>query len=307
MGRVDHLRKGACAVRLRRRQARHAGRAACLPILLASACAAPPQSANLALASRYPPFVSRPYEPFSRTAAVAIAMREWRLFGGLIDDDPPGSRAPLDPEAKPERLPGLWQRVGEYWWLGMPQDRMEGAWTGKHDANGIAFATNQDGDFPWSAAFISYVMRIAGAGGRFPYSALHADYINAAAVGAPGFALRAERPEAYAPAPGDLICMGRHGSQALRYDDLPAPPFPSHCDIVVVAEPGELTVIGGNVDDAVTMKHVPTTADGYLASSDGIVVDTRYPWFVAIQVLYDLEGPPPPSADRLRAATKYEA
>ena len=28
----------------------------------------------------------------------------------------------------------------------------------------------QDGDYAWSAAFVSYVMRIAGAGPRFPYS-----------------------------------------------------------------------------------------------------------------------------------------
>jgi hypothetical protein len=45
-------------------------------------------------------------------------------------------------------------------------------------------------------------------------------------------------------------------------------------------------VIGGNVDDAVTMKHVPTTTDGMLAGPDGTVVDPRYGWFVVIRVLY---------------------
>jgi hypothetical protein len=47
-----------------------------------------------------------------------------------------------------------------------------------------------------------------------------------------------------------------------------------------------LTVVGGNVDDAVTMKHVPTTPDGMLVRPDNSIVDTRYGWFVVIRVLY---------------------
>ena len=54
--------------------------------------------------------------------------------------------------------------------------------------------------------------------------------------------------------------------------------------------PGTLTVIGGNVDDAVTEKHVPVTAGGTLAGQDGVPLDTRYPWFVVLKILYD---PPP--------------
>ena len=37
-----------------------------------------------------------------------------------------------------------------------------------------------------------------------------------------------------------------------------------------------LSVVGGNVDAAVTMKHVPVASDGRLVASDGTVVDTRY-------------------------------
>ena len=63
--------------------------------------------------------------------------------------------------------------------------------------------TTRDGNYAWSAAFISYVMRMAGAGHRFPYSPTHADYINAArrhGLGeAPGLAITAERMESYAP------------------------------------------------------------------------------------------------------------
>ena len=62
--------------------------------------------------------------------------------------------------------------------------------------------------------------------------------------------------------------------------------FPAHCDIVVdTSVPGQIAVIGGNVDDAVTMKHVPVTADGKLAAPDGVVLDTRYPWMVVLRLL----------------------
>jgi hypothetical protein len=48
-----------------------------------------------------------------------------------------------------------------------------------------------------------------------------------------------------------------------------------------------LNVIGGNVDDTVTLKHVPTLPDGRLALPGGIPVDTRYPWMVVLRVNYD--------------------
>ena len=143
--------------------------------------------------------------------------------------------------------------------------------------------------YAWSAAFVSYVMRIAGAGARFPYSASHSDYINPPqqmrSGQTSGWLVVAERPEAYAPQPGDLICFGRGNAHDLRYDDLPAGHFPGHCDIVVdIAVPGQISVVGGNVDDAVTLKHVPVTPDGRLATPDGQVLDARYPWMVVLRL-----------------------
>ncbi len=259
-----------------------------LLLLSLAACATttkpppPPPDAHV------PPFARVPYEPISRDSIVAIALREWRLFGQPVDDDPPGTRPRPAPDQKPEREPGLWQRVGEYWWLGLNAGAPEAAWTGKHDENGAVFPADQDGDFAWSAAFISYVMRIAGAGPRFPYAPDHATYIDIAkqmATGATsGWLVSAERPEAYAPLPGDLICQGRRNAATLRYDDLPAGHFPGHCDIVVdTSVPGQIAVIGGNEDDAVTMKHVPVMPDGKLATPDGTVQDTRYPWMVVLR------------------------
>jgi len=231
-----------------------------------------------------PPFATVPYQRFSRATEVAIALREWRLFGSAVNDD---DHLNWD---KPERNEGLWQRVGEYWYVGMPPGAVESHWTGKHDEYGRVFPPEDDGKYAWSAAFISYVMRIAGAGDRFPYSPDHATYINVAkrmTLGtAQGWLVTAERPDLYAPVPGDLICHGRDQAASLRYDDLPtAELFPSHCDIVVETPGnGKISVIGGNVQDTVTMRHIPVTADGKLARPDGVVLDPLRPWMVVLRV-----------------------
>ncbi|MBS0562016.1 MAG: DUF2272 domain-containing protein [Proteobacteria bacterium] len=275
-------------------------------LLLAAlaACAAPQQRAETAAGvprgseasdSHVPPFARVPYEPISREAVVAIALREWKMFDKPVNDDPPGSRPPLPADEKPERWEGYWQRVGEYWWLGLDAGDPRSGLTGKHNEYGQTFDAKRDGYYAWSAAFVSYVFRIAGAGAAFPYSSNHAEYINAAAEQALGaqthWIITAERPEAYAPQLGDLICEGRGKSGRLRFDDLPARRFPAHCDIVVEKAPGQISVIGGNVDDAVTMKHVPVTDDGKLATPDGTVVDTRYPWMAVLRVNYPAAAP----------------
>ena len=51
--------------------------------------------------------------------------------------------------------------------------------------------------------------------------------------------------------------------------------------------PGQISVVGGNVDDAVTLKHVPVTPDGRLATPDGQVLDPRYPWMVVLRLAVD--------------------
>lgn len=239
-----------------------------------------------------PEFAAKPYEPFTREDAVAIALREWRLFGSVVDDDQ-GEAAPTQ---KPERQPGLWQRVGEYWWIGIDAGSPESPWTGKHDQAGAVFPAEVDGKFAWSAAFISYVMRIAGAGDRFPYAANHATYVNAAAAGKSPV-LRARPTESYAPRPGDLLCRGRYAARALRLADLPTSYlWPGHCALVVDARPGTLDVIGGNVYDAVTLSHVPITSAGTLGNPGEPILDQRDPWFVVLEVLYDADAEP--AADR---------
>ena len=254
-----------------------------LLFVLLSACAAPPTPPD----AHVPPFARVPYQAFSRDAVVAIALREWRLFGSPVDDNPPGTYRPATPQDKPERQQGYWQRIGEYWWLAMnagsPEVRLD-----RQARRQRCRVSRQRGRH----------LRVVGCLRLLR----HAHRRRRAAVplfrqplrlhqrrhGADrrGWLIAARRPESYAPQPGDLICLGRGDARDLRFDDLPAGHFPGHCDIVVdTGVPGQISVVGGNVDDAVTLKHVPTTPDGRLATPDGKVLDNRYPWMVVLQLL----------------------
>ena len=249
-----------------------------------SGCAAP-------RSSHAPAYTTR--EGFSRQAAVATALREWRMFGSPVRDEKPGSRPPLAPDEIPSRQEGLWQRVGDYWWIGQDVGTRASLWTGRTDETGAEFPPEEADSYAWSAAFISYLMRVVGAGDRFPSAPAHATYIDAARRQASGeqsgWAIVAQRPEQYTPRLGDLICTGRDEAAGIGFDDLPASHFPAHCDIVVAIRPGVLSIIGGNVGSAVAMKHVPVTPAGKLATPEGIL-DDRYPWFVVLRVLYDSSG-----------------
>jgi hypothetical protein len=247
---------------------------ACVSVLtLLAACASPPDA-------HVPPFARVPYEPISRDAVVAVALREWRLFGSpVVGESPPAQDAVA--REKPEREQGLWQRVGEYWWLGLDAGATESKWTGKHDENGAVFPPDRDDAYPWSAAFVSYVMRIAGAGEHFPYAADHAHYIDIAKRQAlreeSGWLVTAERAANYAPRPGDLVCRGRDAASTLTFDDLPVGRyFASHCDVVTdTSSSQQIAIVGGNDRDAVTMKHVPVTEDGKLADPQSWLVILR--------------------------------
>jgi hypothetical protein len=250
-------------------------RKALLLLLALSGCVAPDAHA--------PRFAQVPYAPFSRADAVAVAQDEWRLWGMRVDDTQGAGYVQTD-ATMGERQPGLWERVGEYWWEGMNASAPEAGWTGKHDAQGKVFSVPVNGDYAWSAAFISYVMRIAGAGPRFPYAPDHAVYINYAARAALGQVrdplLIAEDPVTYAPRLGDLVCFPRSYARRLTFQDLPtAHNFPAHCSIVVAGGNDAMSVIGGNVDDAVTLEHLHTNDAGELRGN-------AENWFVVLRVMY---------------------
>lgn len=122
---------------------------------------------------------------------------------------------------------------------------------------------------PWSAVFVSWVMRTAGAGAGFAYSAAHQNYIRAArhnrlngVATSPFWAYRATE---VVPQVGDLVCASRSNSGA-TYDNIADPQIrPTHCDIVTEVRPGSLRAIGGNVSQSVDAKTIRTQPDGRLA------------------------------------------
>jgi Mannosyl-glycoprotein endo-beta-N-acetylglucosaminidase/Uncharacterized protein conserved in bacteria (DUF2272)/Putative peptidoglycan binding domain len=130
---------------------------------------------------------------------------------------------------------------------------------------GLSFTAAQIGSkafqalHPWSAAFISWVMRKAGAGKSFKYAASHSVYISAAKanrIADNANPFKAYRLNEVAPRVGDLICRSRAGSGA-TYDNI-HPGMTTHCDIVIAVKPGAVTVIGGNVGNSVKRRIVHT-------------------------------------------------
>jgi hypothetical protein len=230
---------------------------------------------------------------FSRAAAIAIARREWDLFGRQHASF---SESAIEDPDRHEAGEGYWQRIGEYWWLGLPAHERRRRSTGVHDSEGHE-APSPGARDPWSAAFISYVMRMAGARERFPYSGGHRVYIIWATRHreAPEALLRAHAPDSYAPKPGDLVCATRGNAQGLTLDMLPdrIPPelmdrWESHCDLVVAAHPRQLDLVGGNVANAVATRPAPLDAAGRLlclppdhCPGPGLrwlaVIEVRYP------------------------------
>jgi hypothetical protein len=181
-----------------------------------------------------------------RANIVRIATEEWKRWN--------------IPRRKFERDPQVRQILLDYWLTG-PRVRVQ--------ASDLGSEAWQAGH-PWSAAFISWVMRKAGAGNAFPYSSAHATYIKAAKDNR--MANNANPFKAYpvtevSPAVGDLVCKSRDRSGA-TYENIRRG-MKTHCDIVIDVQPGQLITIGGNVKDSVSKTTVNTDTNGY-------ITDPRY-------------------------------
>jgi hypothetical protein len=124
---------------------------------------------------------------------------------------------------------------------------------------------------PWSAVFISYVMRTAGAGGAFAYASAHTAYACAArkarAAGDQSkfwtYRIDEARPEV-----GDLVCKDRLVKQrcaGTTYESL-CSDGNSHCDIVVEVDlaRNQIRTIGGNVNQSVDDKTIALGPGGHL-------------------------------------------
>lgn len=186
--------------------------------------------------------------------AVAVAIGEWHFFGdntqGLTGATTKRGHKETDAATEPGKE-AWFARVGDYW--------LEG--TGTHGLDG------KDTDTPWSATFISYVMRKAGAGTRFRYSTLHATYISQGIRD-----LASQRADAgywcyrlpdRKPKVGDLVCWSRQAG--IDYDHQKGGSYKGHCDVVVAVNSGSIDIIGGNVGNSVTRRPLALAADGTVA------------------------------------------
>ena len=126
-----------------------------------------------------------------------------------------------------------------------------------------------DTNIPWFAAFISYVLRIAGGYTGFKFSLRHSDYIHYAITSrederdAPFWGYRLDEIK---PKVGDLICLWR-GTQvdyeyARRHDR-----YTSHCDIIISIKNGKAYTIGGNVGQSVGRKIFALDQNGFFPPS----------------------------------------
>ena len=210
-----------------------------------------------------------------RQRIVDIAAQEWAFFGFIVVDQTivhtSGSGQPRRRRwRRPNRtesarvadsIAGYWTVTPEGGWILGAQNR---AWSGPR---GVGSRWR----YPWSAAFVSWVMCEAGLGeaSLFRRAVAHHVYIDQAirARGAdkPAAAFAAYDVGEAPVAPGDLLCSARrpaYRSIAERRRQMGIGAR-THCDIVVKVEPsrGRILAIGGNVRGAVSLKLLPA-ADG---------------------------------------------
>jgi hypothetical protein len=166
--------------------------------------------------------------------AVAVALEEWKFFGRQERD----LSGTLVRAGGQETVSPFRERVGRYWREGTNTHGLDGGDTS-------AF---------WSATFISYLMRRAGAGPKFRYSTQHSVFISQAIrdrlasreAGYWGYELGERQPNV-----GDIICCQR-GDGTINFAQQNGGNYSSHTDLVVSAHDDRIEVIGGNVGNSAT-------------------------------------------------------
>ncbi|WP_210587979.1 DUF2272 domain-containing protein [Streptomyces sp. GESEQ-35] len=135
-------------------------------------------------------------------------------------------------------------------------------------------SSSWQGGHPWSAVFISWVMRQAGAGSAFAYSTAHREYVSAAKrnaeTGNTANPFWAYPTEKIVPEVGDLVCADRDGGGGCggatyaTIDNGTA--WSTHCDVVTAVDRTgrRLTAVGGNVSQSVKAKTIAIDAQGFV-------------------------------------------
>lgn len=131
-------------------------------------------------------------------------------------------------------------------------------------------------EVPWSAAFISWVVRNAGpAYKNFIFAERHSIFVNNSIKAR--YTQRQDKPfwgyriDEEKPALGDIIQKNWPETDYTFSWAENHEKYNSHSDIVVEVKPDIVRVIGGNVSDSVNMKEYRLDKDGYLKEGQKII------------------------------------
>lgn len=135
--------------------------------------------------------------------------------------------------------------------------------------------------WPWSAAFISWLARQSGVADEdLPSHPAHRFYLQriVARAALPGAKLIPHAIGRYRPKPGDLLCATREDTVVADFRRIPDD-AKLHCDLVWRVLPARrvLHLLGGNVRDAVTLTVTPCDRHGH-----PIPMPQR-PWFMIVE------------------------
>jgi hypothetical protein len=206
-----------------------------------------------------------------RRRLVEVAVQEWAFFGFVTVE-----QTPREPNGEPPRRPRSFR------WLNVEESArvaptIAGYWTATAEGSWILSNQNEEWNgpdgigsrwrYPWSAAFLSWVMCEGGLGdaARFKRAVAHHAYIDQAiaarAASESRAAFAAYDMGEIAIEPGDLLCSARRpGYQTIaerrRQTGNGAR---THCDLVVKLEDrgSRILAIGGNVRGSVSLKRIP--------------------------------------------------
>jgi hypothetical protein len=244
----------------------------------------------------------------ARRRIVDVAVQEWAFFGFPVVDRTDisvtaarrtgprrrGWLAADEASRVATSIAGYWAVTAEGSWI---VDRQNDEWEGPE---GLAARWNA----PWSAAFISWVMCEAGLGemSQFHRSIAHREYIDQAIRARDGMDAEAayvayDAGEAQIE-PGDLLCNARASANYRMLADRRSDVgrfAPTHCDIVVKIDEraGRIFVIGGNVEQSVSLTILPLRRDGeaYAKPVDDSIIDGARTVFAHLKLRADRVEP----------------
>lgn len=191
-----------------------------------------------------------------------LLLKAPRLFSELGGLESAGGAAPLLPLDVPTPLtPGLAARIAE---LAEKEFEQYGAYAEDQsplrERIGVywkALGRDHDGadhTVFWSAAFVSYMVHLAGGDEAFHSASMHSRYVHQAildrAAGRTG-RYWGYRTSEVQPAVGDVLAMNRGDGPAIDFDEAGTKKdYPSHADIVTSVDADGIHTVGGNVGKA---------------------------------------------------------